>query len=73
MVFFASATLFIPDWSSQAGLIVLLGAIFFFISDALLAWNRFITPLPQGRLISIIPYHLAQYFIAYGVIQQMGG
>jgi uncharacterized membrane protein YhhN len=73
MVFFASSTIFNPDWLDQSGLIVTIGAVLFFISDALLAWNRFVKPLPQGRLVSIIPYHLAQYFIAFGVLQQLGG
>ena len=73
MVFSASTNLFKPEWSNQAGLLVTVGATLFFISDALLAWNRFVKPLPQGRLISIVPYHLAQYFIAFGVVHQMGG
>ena len=72
MVFSASTTLFKPDWSKQASVLVTIGAILFFISDALLSWNRFVSPLSQGRLISIIPYHLAQYFIAFGVLQQLG-
>ena len=72
MVFSASTRLLRPDWSFQAGLMVTVGAALFFISDAILAWNRFVKPLTRGRLISIIPYHLAQYFIAFGVIQQIG-
>jgi uncharacterized membrane protein YhhN len=72
MVFSASTTLLKPEWSSQAGLMITIGATLFFISDALLAWNRFVKPLPQGRLISIVPYHLAQYFIAFGVLYQIG-
>jgi len=72
MVFSASTTLLRPDWSLQAGLMVTLGAALFLISDAILAWNRFVTPLTKGRLISSIPYHLAQYFIVFGVIQQLG-
>jgi uncharacterized membrane protein YhhN len=36
------------------------GALLFFYSDALLAWNRFVRPVGWGRLGNIIAYHSGQ-------------
>jgi uncharacterized membrane protein YhhN len=36
------------------------GALLFYASDALIAWNRFIEEYPWGRLAIIITYHLGQ-------------
>ena len=72
MVFSATTTFFNEAWSSQAGLLVTIGAMLFFTSDAVLAWNRFVKPITQGGLITIIPYHLAQYFIATGTLINLG-
>jgi uncharacterized membrane protein YhhN len=36
------------------------GALLFYASDALIAWNRFIEEYPWGRLVIIITYHVGQ-------------
>ncbi|MCB0995748.1 MAG: lysoplasmalogenase [Acidimicrobiales bacterium] len=36
------------------------GAVLFYASDGVLGWNRFVTPLPQGRLAVHATYHLGQ-------------
>ena len=36
------------------------GALLFYASDALIAWNRFIEEYPWGRLAIIITYHVGQ-------------
>ncbi|HET7466277.1 MAG TPA: lysoplasmalogenase [Candidatus Dormibacteraeota bacterium] len=41
-------------------LIALSGAVLFFWSDGILAWNRFVKPLPGGRLANIVLYHAGQ-------------
>jgi uncharacterized membrane protein YhhN len=53
-------------WQTVPALLVSAGALLFFISDALLAWNKFVIPLRQGRFISIIPYHLGQILLTIG-------
>lgn len=53
---------------SFPAILVSSGALLLFISDMLLVWNKFITPLPQGRLSNIITYHLGQLLVAYGVV-----
>jgi uncharacterized membrane protein YhhN len=36
------------------------GAGLFYVSDTLIAWNRFVRELPRGRLAVMSTYHLAQ-------------
>ena len=36
------------------------GAALFFLSDALIAWNRFVEPVPRARLAIMVTYHLGQ-------------
>lgn len=40
--------------------LALAAAVAFYVSDALIAWTRFITVLRHGRLAVMITYHLAQ-------------
>ncbi|MGW8249921.1 MAG: lysoplasmalogenase [Anaerolineales bacterium] len=68
MLFLALRTMTGNFWDTQSALLVSAGALLFFISDTLLAWNKFVYPLRQGRLISIIPYHLGQILLAVGAV-----
>ena len=38
----------------------IVGALLFYISDAMLAWNRFVRPLRHGGLAVMVTYHLGQ-------------
>jgi uncharacterized membrane protein YhhN len=40
--------------------VALAGALLFFYSDALLAWNRFVRPVAWGRFVNITAYHSGQ-------------
>jgi uncharacterized membrane protein YhhN len=68
MVFSAFMTWMRPGWSVPAALSVSLGAVLFFASDSMLAWDRFIVPLPHGRLKVMMTYHLGQFGIILGAI-----
>lgn len=46
---------------------VLVGALLFYLSDAILAWNRFVRPLPPADLGIMSAYFAAQYLIAVSV------
>jgi uncharacterized membrane protein YhhN len=39
------------------------GAVFFMASDSLIAWNRFVTPLPWAPVTIMVTYHLAQVLL----------
>jgi uncharacterized membrane protein YhhN len=53
------------QWNLIPSVLVSFGALLFFISDILLAWNKFVNPILYGSLFIIIPYHIAQITITY--------
>jgi uncharacterized membrane protein YhhN len=50
-------------------LYVLVGAIFFIISDGLIAIGKFLTPIPNSALMVMSTYALAQYLIMMGLLK----
>jgi uncharacterized membrane protein YhhN len=68
MVFSALSTLVGHQWAAGPALLVSGGALLFFISDGLLAWNKFVFPLQYGKIAIIISYHAAQFLISVGVV-----
>ena len=40
--------------------------LLFSISDWLIGWNRFVNPIPNRRLITIVTYHIGQFGIIVG-------
>ena len=65
-------TLFRADWSLDAALTVSLGAGLFMLSDAILAWLKFVEPIKYGRVKNTAAYHLGQIVLIVGVWMQMG-
>ena len=67
-----SAMLKLTDttWDANASLLAALGAFLFFISDIVLAWLKFVTPIQNGRIINIGLYHLGQIALVAGVVMQ---
>jgi uncharacterized membrane protein YhhN len=53
-------------WNPWHAISVSGGAALFFLSDAILAWNRFVSPIKNGRLMNMFTYHMGQAFIALG-------
>lgn len=72
MLLSALMTLFRRDWSTAAALALSGGAVLFYFSDILLAWDRFVTPLRHGRLWTMILYHLGQILLAIGAFWHWG-
>jgi len=72
MLYAAMTTLFNPIWKSNASLLVSVGAFLFYISDLILAWNKFVSPIRNGRMLNIAAYHLGQIGLIAGVISQFG-
>ena len=66
MLFSALLTLVRSDWSALPALLVSCGALLFFLSDTVLAWNRFVKPVQRGGLVVMITYHLGQIGILLG-------
>ena len=73
MLLAALLTLYRPDWQKGAAALTGLGAILFYASDVVLAWDKFIAPLRKARLANIIPYHLGQLALVVGILLQFAG
>jgi uncharacterized membrane protein YhhN len=54
--------------SSKSFVLIFAGALFFMLSDSLLAVNKFMKPLPLASLFIMTTYILAQYLIVEGFI-----
>lgn len=72
MLWSASTAFFRDDWGSIAAVLVTIGAGFFYFSDALLGWNRFVNEIPNASFVVIMTYHTAQFLITYGVLYRLG-
>ncbi len=64
MLWSAWATFFRPGWTPTGRALVAGGATLFFASDAMLAWNRFVTSSSILNIAVIVTYHLAQIALA---------
>jgi uncharacterized membrane protein YhhN len=53
---------------ATGSLVALVGALLFFYSDAILAWNRFVKPLPFGRIVNIVPYHVGEAVLVLSLL-----
>jgi uncharacterized membrane protein YhhN len=72
MLYAAMSTIYDPAWTNAASALVSIGALLFWISDLFLAWNKFVSPIKNGRVPSILAYHLGQIGLIAGVISQLG-
>lgn len=45
------------------------GALFFYASDAVLAWNKFVKPFRAGRVTVMVTYHLAQFGLVLSLVR----
>ena len=72
MVLSALLTLDNAAWKISAAGLVAVGAILFYFSDIILAWNKFVGPIKNGRLANMILYHLGQFALVTGVLLQFG-
>ncbi|HZW02514.1 MAG TPA: lysoplasmalogenase [Anaerolineaceae bacterium] len=68
MFYSALLNLLRPGWPRQAALLTGVGAGLFFLSDSLLATNRFCRPFRFGELGVIVTYHLGQLALIWGVL-----
>jgi uncharacterized membrane protein YhhN len=70
MLLSALVTLVRPEWDNTAAILACLGAASFFLSDTILAWNRFVVPISRASLKVMITYHLGQILISLGAAMQ---
>lgn len=71
VILIMAATAFIRKRSNiDSYKLVFAGAVFFMISDSLLALNKFYEPLPFSNISIMLTYALAQYLIVLGILKQ---
>ncbi len=70
MLLSALLTFYRANWKTSAAGLVGAGAILFYLSDVVLAWNKFVTPIKNGRLANMILYHLGQFALVAGIVLQ---
>lgn len=58
-----------PRLYSRPGIICLAGALFFVISDSLLAINKFYMGFPYAGILIMLTYALAQYLLTTGAVR----
>ncbi len=74
MVFSALSTGWRANWMHLPAVLVSIGAVLFYASDSMLAWDKFIQPLSHARLRVMVAYHLGQLGIIVGaVLMALGG
>ena len=74
MVYSALMTLTRPGWSIPAAISASVGALLFYSSDSMLAWDRFLKPLSHARLRVMVTYHLGQIGMILGaILYTLGG
>jgi uncharacterized membrane protein YhhN len=64
----ALATIGKPGWEPANYLSVALGGLLFYLSDTMLAYDRFVTPIRYGRLFVRITYHIGQILLLTGAV-----
>jgi uncharacterized membrane protein YhhN len=70
MVLSAMLTMNREAWGAAPSALVSLGAVLFYFSDILLAWNRYVQPVRNGRFYNMILYHLGQGALLGGMLIQ---
>lgn len=70
MMVSAIATTMDPAWNLFNSIQVAMGGMLFFLSDTMLAYDRFVKPIHHGRLWVRISYHLGQIMIISGAALQ---
>jgi uncharacterized membrane protein YhhN len=68
MLYSATITLLDTNWNYISALFVSFGALSFFVSDIMNAWDRFISPFALGRVKIMMTYHIAQITLGIGVV-----
>ena len=66
MLFSAAYSFLTPEWSTSEAYLVVSGALLFYISDILNAWERFVPLYNNARLKIMITYHLGQILLVVG-------
>ncbi len=68
-VYMAVISLMVGSAIASGEMVATAGALLFFLSDALIAVDRFVTPFAAARLAIIVTYHLGQFLLVLALRQ----
>ena len=68
IAYLAVFVVMVASAGGSGSIIALAGALLFFCSDAILAWDRFVKPLPNGRVLNIVPYHVGEALLVLSLL-----
>ena len=71
MLFSAGFKFLTPSWAFSESLLLAGGALLFYISDILNAYERFVSKFRNDRLIIMMTYHFGQFGIVTGVVMHL--
>ena len=60
MAYMAVISVMVVAAGGSGSAVALAGAVSFYVSDALIAWTRFVSEIRHGRVAVMVTYHLAQ-------------
>jgi uncharacterized membrane protein YhhN len=72
MLYAAMSTISDHNWDIGAAFLVSIGAFLFWLSDLMLAWNKFVSPLKTSPILIVAAYQIGQISLIAGVIRQLG-
>ena len=67
-IYVAVFVVMVASAGGTGSVVALAGALLFFYSDAILAWNRFVIPVRYGRVVNLVPYHLGQAVLVLSLL-----
>ncbi|HET7419067.1 MAG TPA: lysoplasmalogenase [Candidatus Dormibacteraeota bacterium] len=68
IAYLAVFVIMVASAGGTGSLVALAGALLFLYSDAILAWNRFVNPIPAGRIANIVPYHVGEALLVLSLL-----
>jgi uncharacterized membrane protein YhhN len=68
LVYVTVFAVMVASAGGTGSLVALAGGLLFFYSDAILAWNRFVKPLPYGRIVNMVPYHVGEALLVISLV-----
>jgi uncharacterized membrane protein YhhN len=68
IAYLAVFVVMVASAGGTGSLVAIVGALLFLYSDAVLAWNRFVKPLPHGRVVNIVPYHVGEALLVLSLL-----
>ena len=65
--YMAIIALMVGSAIASGSMIATIGALFFYASDAMIAFNRFVAPFSSARVAVIVTYHIGQLLLVIGL------